>query len=151
MEGRGSHRLRLGRVSEPGRLYLLTTTTRNRTPIFKHLPFARAAIQQMQITAAHRQCQSLAWVLMPDHLHWLIALGPCTLDKLMREFKSRSTCALYKQGAERQRVWQPSFHDRALRREEDVRVVARYIIANPIRAGLVKRAGDYPHWDCAWL
>ncbi|MFV3292807.1 transposase, partial [Pseudomonas sp. NY11955] len=29
--------------------------------------------------------------------------------------------------------------------------VARYIIANPIRAGLVSRVGDYSHWDAVWL
>ncbi|MFV3290267.1 transposase, partial [Pseudomonas sp. NY11955] len=29
--------------------------------------------------------------------------------------------------------------------------VARYIVANPIRAGLVSRVGDYPHWDAVWL
>lgn len=151
MIGRGSHRLRLGRFSEPGRLYLLTTVTRNRTPLFKHLYYARAVIQQLRLTARHRQCQSLAWVLMPDHLHWLITLGPSSLGELMREFKSHSSCALYRQGAEHQRIWQPGFHDRALRRDEQVRRVARYIIANPIRAGLVMRVSDYPHWDCVCL
>ncbi len=151
MIGRGSHRLRLGRFSEPGRLYLLTTVTRNRTPLFKHLYYARAVIQQLRLTATHRQCQSLAWVLMPDHLHWLITLGHCSLGELMREFKSRSSCALYRQGAEHQRIWQPGFHDRALRRDEQMRSLARYIIANPIRAGLVTRVSDYPHWDCVWL
>lgn len=29
--------------------------------------------------------------------------------------------------------------------------VARYIIANPIRAKLVRRVGDYPYWNAAWL
>jgi hypothetical protein len=32
-----------------------------------------------------------------------------------------------------------------------LRHLARYIIANPIRAGLVERAGDYPLWDACWL
>jgi len=48
-------------------------------------------------------------------------------------------------------VWEPAFHDRALRREDDMRSVARYIVANPLRAGLVDRIGDYPFWDCIWL
>jgi hypothetical protein len=29
--------------------------------------------------------------------------------------------------------------------------MARYIIANPLRAGLVDRIGDYPLWDAMWL
>jgi hypothetical protein len=29
--------------------------------------------------------------------------------------------------------------------------LARYIVANPLRAGLVEHLGDYPHWDAVWL
>ncbi|HDS1745913.1 MULTISPECIES: transposase [Pseudomonas] len=151
MDRQGNHRLRKGRHAEQGRLYLLTTVTRNRAPIFKNLPFARAAIQQLRLSDQEACCRTLAWVLMPDHLHWLIELGHGTLGELMCAFKSRSSCALYRAGADRRRIWQPGFHDRALRREQDIRAVARYIIANPIRAGLVQRAGEYSHWDCVWL
>ena len=31
------------------------------------------------------------------------------------------------------------------------RAAARYIVANPLRAGLVKQIGDYPLWDAIWL
>ncbi|BCJ05027.1 transposase [Pseudomonas sp. RtIB026] len=151
MEHQGNHRLRRGRFSEAGRPYLLTTTTRNRTPLFTDLRFARAVIQQLRLSEQEGTCQSLAWVLMPDHLHWLVELRQGSLSSLMRAFKSRSSCALFRVGVDRQRVWQPGFHDRALRRDDNVKAAARYIIANPIRAGLVQRAGEYSHWDCVWL
>jgi len=32
-----------------------------------------------------------------------------------------------------------------------VQATARYIVANPLRAGLVERLGDYPLWDAVWL
>jgi REP element-mobilizing transposase RayT len=48
-------------------------------------------------------------------------------------------------------VWQRGFHDHALRRDEDIVRVARYIVANPLRAGLVSRIGDYPLWDSVWV
>ena len=35
--------------------------------------------------------------------------------------------------------------------DEDLVAVARYIVANPVRAGLVKNVRDYPHWDAVWL
>ncbi|WP_296409958.1 transposase [Zoogloea sp.] len=89
---------------------------------------------------------SLAWVLMPDHLHWLIQLGQgVSLSMPIRTLKGRSARALGHP------VWQRAFHDRALRREDDVVSVARYIVANPVRAGLVSRVGDFPHWDAVWL
>ena len=151
MERPGSHRLRNGRVSESGRLYLLTTTTRSRTPLFKDFRFARTVIQQLRFSDERKACRSLAWVLMPDHLHWLIELGPVSLGRLMCEFKSRSSCALYKAGAERRHIWQTSFHDRALRKDDDLVKMARYVVANPLRAGLVKQIGDYPLWDAVWV
>jgi REP element-mobilizing transposase RayT len=49
------------------------------------------------------------------------------------------------------RLWQPGYHDHALRREEDLVATARYLVANPLRAGLVQHIGDYPLWDAVWL
>jgi plasmid stabilization system protein ParE len=39
----------------------------------------------------------------------------------------------------------------AQRAEEDLIKIARYIVANPLRARLVEHIGDYPLWDAAWL
>ena len=50
-----------------------------------------------------------------------------------------------------QALWQNGFHDYALRKEEDLQKLARYIVANLLRAGLVKKVGDYPLWDAVWL
>nr|EPB97991.1 hypothetical protein L321_00197 [Pseudomonas plecoglossicida NB2011] len=63
----------------------------------------------------------------------------------------RSSHVLRKAGALSAPVWQAGYHDRALRREEDVVMAARYIIANPLRAGLADKVGDYPHWDAVWV
>jgi putative transposase len=49
------------------------------------------------------------------------------------------------------RCWQSGFYDHAVRRDEDLVRLTRYVIANPLRAGLVTRIGDYPHWDAIWL
>ena len=49
------------------------------------------------------------------------------------------------------RVWAAGYHDRALRAEVDIPHVARYLVLNPVRAGLVARVGDYPFWDAVWI
>lgn len=89
---------------------------------------------------------------MPDHAHWLLQLGEAEgLEALVSRLKGASACqanaTLSRHGA----VWQRGFYDRALRSDEDMVVVARYIIANPLRSGLVERIGDYPYWNAAWL
>ncbi len=146
-----SERLRTGRFSECGRLYLLTCVTDGRKAIFQDLRPARLVVGQLRLAQMEGAANSLAWVVMPDHIYWLAALQNTTLADLMRRFKARSALGINRLLETRGRLWQPGFHDRALRQEEDVRAVARYIIANPLRAGLVRRVRDYPHWDAVWL
>ncbi|MFP3994214.1 transposase [Pseudomonas capeferrum] len=143
--------LRRGRCSEPGRLYILTSVTHLRRPLFRNFRFARLVIHHLRRADQEHHCRSLAWVVMPDHIHWLLELKEVTLRTLMQRFKSRSSHALRKAGARVAPIWQAGYHDHALRHDEEIIRVARYIIANPIRAGLVARAGDYPHWDAVWL
>jgi putative transposase len=49
------------------------------------------------------------------------------------------------------RYGKKAFYDHAVRKDEDVQGIARYIVANPLRAGLVKHIGYYPLWDAIWL
>lgn len=145
------HALRKGRCSELGRIYLLTTVVRAREPLFRDLHPARLLIQELRRAHDSGLVSSLAWVLMPDHLHWLVQLHDGELDSLMRQVKSRSAMAINRAQGMTGAIWQEGFHDRALRREDDVRAAARYVVANPLRAGLVTRLADYPFWDAIWL
>jgi len=146
-----SRRLRIGRYSEPGRLYLLTCVLQNRMPHFHDLKLARLVIGQFRLAEEEGLANSMAWVVMPDHVHWLVELRSGTLDALIRKFKSRSAHAINRALQRQGKLWQSGFHDRALREEEDIVEVARYIVANPLRAGLVESVRDYPHWDAIWL
>jgi hypothetical protein len=57
--------------------------------------------------------------------------------------KSWTTRVAWKRGW-RGKLWQRSFMDRVSRRRDDPRVIAEYVIGNPVRAGLVGVAEDYP-------
>jgi putative transposase len=146
-----SARLRAGRFSEPQRIYLLTATTENREMLFSDFTVGRIVVAELKAAQQDGLAESLAWVLMPDHLHWLIALQQGSLSELMRRIKGRSAKRVNALSGRQGKLWQDGFHDRALRREEDVLPAARYIVANPLRAGLVNRVGDYPLWDSVWL
>jgi REP element-mobilizing transposase RayT len=152
MEGKGMPvaangcHLRKGRISESGRIYLLTAVTRQRQPVFADWRSGRLLVEQLRSADEAALVISMAWVIMPDHLHWLIQLQRGTLAELMCRIKSRSSRSI-----ERGRLWQRGYYDRALRRDEDLKEAARYIVMNPIRAGLVTRVGDYPLWDAIWV
>ena len=144
--------LRKGRFSEANRIYFITTVTHNRRKIFNNFNSARIVVKSMQELNDCGYVDSLSWVVMPDHLHWLIQLSDeHTLTEVVKRLKAQSAHSINQYLNSSGSVWQRSYFDRCLRKEEDVKGVSRYIVANPLRAGLVKEIGDYPHWDAAWL
>ncbi|MGA6098614.1 REP-associated tyrosine transposase [Stutzerimonas marianensis] len=146
------HALRRGRHSETGHVYLITAVTERRARLFTDPMLARLLVSEMRRLDDERYVESLAWVVMPDHVHWLIELNSMPLPAVIQRLKSRSAIAINRiTGETGTRIWQRGFHDRALRQEEDVIATARYVVANPLRAGLVDRIGDYPWWDAVWL
>ena len=94
---------------------------------------------------------NLAYVVMPDHIHWLIQLRATTsLNEIVRRLKGRSARRINLARKSGEPVWQQGFHDHALRKEEAIEGVATYLIYNPLRAGLVSDVNDYPYWRSIW-
>jgi REP element-mobilizing transposase RayT len=139
-------RLRTGRVSLPHHIYLVTAVTQSRARIFVQHPAAAIAAQCFYANTVTRHADTLAFVVMPDHIHWLMQLkGNASLSEAVRLYKARVSLLL---GG---RIWQRGFHDHALRAEENLANTARYLVANPLRAGLCNKIGDYPYWNAIWL
>ena len=95
--------------------------------------------------------QSLCWVVMPDHFHLLLKVKSMALGEVVRRLKARSSRMLNTAIGRNGRCLGPGFHDHALRREENLAAISRYIVANPLRAKLVERVGDYPYWNAVWF
>lgn len=145
----GHQALRRGRNSQPLHIYHLTTATAQRQPWFNTFAAAQAAARCI---ANPTGANTLAWCLMPDHLHWLMQLGETLpLARVVQRFKSLSAIAVNRALGRHGAVWASAYHDHQLRQEEDLRIIARYIVTNPLRAGLVQRLGDYPYWNAIWL
>jgi len=69
----------------------------------------------------------------------------------MQYVKGRSAHYINQRLKRHGQVWQKTYHDHALRKDEDVLKAARYIVANPLRKGLVDKIGNYPLWDAIWV
>lgn len=145
------HHLRRGRFSQIGYFYVLTAIVDGRRPVFQDWRTGRLIVEQFRSAEEFGLVRSLAWVVMPDHFHWLVELRHKTLSELMCRVKSRSSRSVKLDPGCGGRLWQRGYYDRALRRDEDLKNAARYIISNPLRAGLVRRIGDYPLWDAVWV
>ena len=144
-----SSALRKGRFSEVGRIYLVTFATHNRQPILQHWSVVREIVKVMR--AESSVTETLAYVVMPDHVHWLIQLDHKSLSETVQTLKSITSRRIKRITGLAGPVWQAGFHDHALRKDEELINVARYVVLNPVRAGLVTRVGGYPYWDAKWL
>ncbi|MCP1648611.1 REP-associated tyrosine transposase [Pseudomonas nitroreducens] len=148
----GHQALRKGRASIAGEIYLLTVTTFRREPLFVDFPKACCVARCFEGRLSLGENRLLAWVLMPDHAHWLLQLGEGErLETSVGRLKALSAREFNRLSGRRGSVWTSAFHDHALRNEKEVLPAARYIVANPIRAGMVRRIGDYPFWNAQWL
>jgi len=121
-------------------VYFVTICIADRKPFLAN----EAAFAAFQNAAARlRDWTALAGILMPDHLHVIVAptadrdakVGNCAgaIKRWMREELKASW------------KWQPGCFDRLLRSDESLHDKWLYVEENPVRAGLVKRWEDWPY------
>lgn len=148
----GHAALRKGRTSVAGQVYLVTFATQDRRAHFTDWHFAREAAALLASAEAWPDARLLARVLMPDHWHGLVQLEEgANISRSVGFCKGRSARMLRQRHESLGTVWARGFHDRAVRHADDLRAVTRYIVMNPVRAGLVRSVREYPYWDAAWL
>jgi len=158
---------------EPGMTYLLTAVTFKRIPLFSDAPYASIAHADVAFYAAKFALTSLAHVVMPDHIHWIVcpsaddfvrfaarererggkyASAPerFYLSKIMEDYKRHVAFEINRSRDTRgAQVWQDGFRDDGLRNADAVRSAMEYVIMNPVKAGLVAVPEAYPY--LAWL
>lgn len=148
--GAMSSQLRIGRVSLTGNYYSITTVTAQRSPCFVDPTLAALMVEQLEQCDRSGLTRSFARVVMPDHLHWVMQLKEGTLSRCVQSLKSRSAIAINAARVSEGTVWQRGYYDHLIRDGNDVRAQALYVMANPVRAGLAERMGEYPWAWCRW-
>jgi len=144
MEHAGKSQLRNGRYSEQCRVYLLTTCTHDKSPIFTNGKAANIVLGALKWLDQTERINLLAAVVMPDHLHFVAQLRIGTLASLMQSLKGYTGWQINHVLKRHGPVWQSAYHDRALRREETLGTLIDYCLENPVRAGLVVDFRKYP-------
>ena len=135
---------RLPAESYKGRVEVaFTACTKDRMALFVDARLVDKCVEILLQEAASEDCDILTYLFMPDHCHLLFRGNGCTSDvlRLMRKFKQR-TGYFFSQN----RVgggWQKDFYDHICRNEWEIEKQIRYIIENPVRAGLVKHWKDF--------
>lgn len=141
-----------------GAVYFFTVVTCDRRPILTR-PAVRAALRAAwNQTAGERPFETLALVLLPDHLHclWRLPEGDGDFSTRWRLIKARVTRALgggggrgeaaspSRQRSRERNLWQRRFWEHLIRDEDDLRRHLDYVHWNPVKHGLAERAKDWP-------
>jgi putative transposase len=137
----GRHLRRLSSVWLSQPVYFITTCTIDRKPLL-----ANATIHDVLRNEWTQSATRYAWaigpyIVMPDHVHFFAAphLDGSSLSSMVGKWKEWTA----KRGG-LVRLWQPGFFDHVLRNGESRAAKWDYMRENPVRAGLVKTADEWP-------
>ena len=125
--------------------YSLTFCTDRRQRLFTDADTVELVLQQLVRAAGDQKFAVLAYCFMPDHLH---VLAEGTADdsdckRFIKAFKQYS--GYYYSQEQHQALWQRYGFEHVLRDDEITIEVAKYILANPVRAGLAATVEQYPY------
>jgi len=122
-----------------------TICTSNRNPFLTNPEIVTRLLRSLEEAAKQHRCAIAIYVFMPDHLHVMtIGLEPSSDARgCMNLFKFKSGYWLSRQ--ENRPCWQKDYYDHILREDSSTTECIRYIANNPVRAGLVEDAMEWPY------
>ena len=128
------------------RQYYLTICTYQRGRNFIDPDTIALVRTQFLRVAIDEQFEILVYCFMPDHLHAVVTARSEAADvqRFVRLAKQRSGFRFVQVAG--RRLWQESYFDRAVRSDESLPDIVKYIVENPVRARLVAAPAEYPHW-----
>jgi putative transposase len=125
--------------------YSLTFRTDGRRRVFTDGAAVDLVVQQLLRAASEQKFSVIAYCFMPDHLHLLIEGTSDNSDgrRFIKAFKQYS--GYYYSQARNETLWQRYGFEHVLRDDELTVEVVRYILGNPVRAGLARTVEEYPY------
>jgi REP element-mobilizing transposase RayT len=142
------HLLRLTHIWQRQPLYFVTTCVAARRQLLAG-PVAHAILREEWHGWRSRHGWLVGrYVVMPDHVHLFATPEPNTertLSWVMGAWKEWTAKRLLARLREPAPLWQEEFFDHVLRSKESYAEKWEYVRNNPVRAGLVAKAEDWPY------
>jgi putative transposase len=129
-------------------IYFVTICAKDRRPIMAN--FGTVDILRREFAAARERhgWRIGRFVVMPDHVHFFCISDErrdaSSLSRFVGAIKEWTAKQMVAYGA-RPPIWQKQFFDHLLRSDESYANKWTYVHENPVRAGLVAKAEEWPH------
>lgn len=92
----------------------------------------------------------ICFVIMPNHIHLVFELVSKTrsVGDILASIKKYSAREANKILKQKGKFWQAESFDRLVRDEKELFNIIKYVLLNPVNAGLVEDYKDWPHTYC---
>jgi putative transposase len=131
------------RIEFPGALYHVTSRGNDRAPVFLVDSDRRQFLETLGEVVGRCGWRCHAYCLMTNHYHLVVETPRANLSAGMRHVNGLYTQRFNRRHERAGHVFQGRFHAVLVERETHFLELARYVVLNPVRAGLVRRAEDY--------
>jgi putative transposase len=130
----------------PSRLFFVSTKTSMGRAVLQSQRNATLLIDVLRSYVAAGKFQLHDFVVMPDHLHLLIAVrDTMTIEKAMQFIKGGFSFRLRKELGYLGEVWQRGFSEVRVYDRRSLLWYQEYIAQNPVKAGVVDSPEKYPY------
>ena len=124
--------------------YSLTFCTAHRQSFFTTHAAVGLAVEQIARAADEQLFAVIVYCFMPDHVHLLVEGQSADSDGKKFIARAKQYSGFHYKKEHGSNLWQRYGFEHTLRDDELTLAVAKYILENPVRAGLVNRVEDYP-------
>jgi REP element-mobilizing transposase RayT len=148
------HLHRLSNVWIKNPVYFITICTEGRRQFLSNAMPAEILVSALRDSPLIHGWAVGRYVVMPDHVHFFASpgFGAKSLSAFIRDWKKWTSRKLHDAGIVSPIVWQPEFFDHVLRSADSYEGKWHYVRENPVRAGLVASADEWPFsGECAQL
>ena len=149
MINRKKIRLPKGVYAQRGAFFHIVGCCNNKRRIFEKKRYAELVYRTLTSGSFKDMTDASAFLIMPDHVHLLLGVIDKNLVEVIGSWKSYTTNLLHGNGC-RGKIWQRSFWDHGIRINEDLINTTKYILNNPVRAGLVHSFREYSYSWSKW-
>lgn len=132
------------RIEFPGALYHVTSRGDRREPIFEDDEDRLKFMDVLAEVAKRFNWICYAYCLMTNHYHLVVETPEGNLSKGMRQLNGMYTQASNRRHKRVGHLFQGRFKGILVDRDSYLLELARYVVLNPVRAGMVRHPKEYP-------
>ena len=131
------------RIEYENALYHVTAHSIDEGVLFRDAPDRTAFLHLLARVCDHYEISCLAWCLMTNHYHLVLQTENPNLGRAMQYLNSHFAQASNRRHGRRGPVFLRRYHPSVVETESYLMQAIRYVLLNPVKAGIVRSPGEW--------